>query len=125
MRSKQVKDSLKGVRVVYKQLEKHYPPKEVVANVYSSTMETDKMGRWQRTVHYNGVRIAAISGMVQGEDGKVLHNRATGTVTTFLVMLHFPTNNSSSTADKVFFTIDEAVAYVSGAFKLFLKHINR
>lgn len=92
---------------------------------YSSTDETDDMGRWARIGYYNGIRICWISGFII-EDGKIKDRHQVGKPNMFLATMEFPTMcNDTARQHEKFDTIEEAKDFAEKLFKNFLKHMNK
>jgi hypothetical protein len=91
---------------------------------YSSTNETDDIGRWARICYYNGLYIGWVSGFVYGENDK-LDNRRTGTVDFFVVSLGFPITSQQHSGSEKFTSFNECEKYVEELFLDFKNFISK
>ena len=89
-------------------------------NRYSSTNDSDKMGRWARNLYFNSLRIANVGGY----DKISSHlNRKQLTPESFHAHLYFPCSSNQGGDFKMVDSFDEAKKYCEEMFIDFKKHI--
>ena len=91
-----------------------------IATRYSSTEETDDVGRWARIIYYNGFCICWINGIIV-KKGAYAEAKEKGMPNLFFAHLQFPTSANQGGESKRFDTIDEAIKYAKEMFSDFMK----
>ena len=93
-----------------------------VENRYSSSENTDEMGRWARIIYYNGFCISWINGFVRKE-GDPINPRTVGKCNFFTASLQFPCSANQGGANEKFGNIEDAIKFSKEMFNDFKRLI--